>query len=42
VFTLALNSASKSQGALNDAVARLRQDTRVVFCEPAVMESEHQ
>jgi hypothetical protein len=41
VFTLALDSG-KSQEALNSAVARLRQDRRVVFCEPALMESEHQ
>jgi putative zinc finger protein len=42
VFTLALNASPASSEALNDVVARLRQDAHVVFCEPAVVESDHQ
>lgn len=38
VFTLALNNKRSS---LEAAVTRLRGDTHVVFCEPAVVESEH-
>ena len=38
VFTLALNDKSSS---LEAAVKRLRGDAHVVFCEPAVVESEH-
>jgi hypothetical protein len=38
VFTLALNDKAAS---LDAAVAHLRADTHVVFCEPAVVESEH-
>lgn len=38
VFTLALNDKSSS---LEAAVTRLRGDAHVVFCEPAVVESEH-
>jgi Putative zinc-finger len=41
VFTLALNSGGSSPDALNAAVTSLRQDAHVVFCEPAVLESEH-
>jgi hypothetical protein len=42
VFTLALNDKASSIDTLNSAASRLRQDAHVVFCEPAVMESEHQ
>lgn len=38
VFTLALNDKGSS---LDAAVTRLRGDAHVVFCEPAVVESEH-
>jgi hypothetical protein len=38
VFTLALNDKNSS---LEAAVKRLRGDAHVVFCEPAVVESEH-
>ncbi|HEU4652940.1 MAG TPA: zf-HC2 domain-containing protein [Steroidobacteraceae bacterium] len=42
VFTLMLNSKASSADALKSAVVQLRQDTHVVFCEPAVLESERQ
>ena len=38
VFTLALNDKASS---LDTVVTRLRGDAHVVFCEPAVVESEH-
>jgi len=38
VFTLALNDKSSS---LETAATHLRADAHVVFCEPAVLESEH-
>jgi Putative zinc-finger len=42
VFTLALNDDASSLDVLNTAVNRLREDTHVVFCEPAVVQSDHQ